>query len=250
VNVRQRRILRLPRAYTRTVIRVEPGTVVVYSDIACPWSHLAVHRLRTTRRRLGLDGRVVLVHRAFPLELINQEPTPKRVLDAEIPVVGGLDPGAGWQVWQAPEWEWPVTTLPALEAVRAAELQSPTAAEELDHLLRRALFAESRCISMRSVILEVARACAQVDAAALATCIDEGWTRRAIMDDLATARKHVEGSPHLFLADGSSALNPGVRVRWEGEHGRGFPVVEEDDPAVYEGLLRRAADPAGASVAG
>jgi len=222
----------------------------MYSDIACPWSHLAVHRLRSTRRRLGLDGRVVLVHRAFPLELVNRRATPKRVLDAEIPVAGGLDPGAGWQLWQAPEWEWPVTTLPALEAVRAAELQGPTAAEELDHRLRRALFAESRCISLRSVILDVARECEHVDAAALASCLDEGGTRRAVMEDLATAREHVDGSPHVFLPDGTSAFNPGVRVRWKGEHGRGFPVVEEDDPAVYEGLLRRAADPAGASVAG
>jgi predicted DsbA family dithiol-disulfide isomerase len=232
------------------MIRVEPGTVVMYSDIACPWSHLAVHRLRSARRRLGLEGRVALVHRAFPLELVNARATPKRVLDAEIPVAGGLDPGAGWQVWQAREWEWPVTTLPALEAVRAAELQSPTAAEELDHRLRRALFAESRCISLRSVILEVARECETVDATSLAACLDEGRMRPAVMADLAAARGHVDGSPHLFLADGSSVFNPGVRVRWEGEHGRGFPVVEVDDPSAYDGILRRAADPAGASVAG
>jgi predicted DsbA family dithiol-disulfide isomerase len=222
----------------------------MYSDIACPWSHLAVHRLRSTRRRLGLDGRVVLVHRAFPLELVNRRATPKRVLDAEIPVAGGLDPGAGWQLWQAPEWEWPVTTLLALEAVRAAELQIPTAAEELDARLRRALFAESRCISLRSVILEVARECEHLDTTALASCLDEGRTRRAVMEDLATAREQVDGSPHVFLPDGSSAFNPGVRVRWEGEHARGFPVVVENDPTVYEDLLRRAADPAGASVAG
>jgi predicted DsbA family dithiol-disulfide isomerase len=232
------------------VIRVEPGTVAVFSDIACPWSHLAVHRLRSTRRRLGLDGRVVLVHRAFPLELVNRRATPKRVLDAEIPVAGGLEPGAGWQVWQGPEWEWPVTTLLALEAVRAAGLQGPTAAEELDWRLRRALFAESRCISLRSVILEIAEECEHLDASLLAGCLDEGRTRRAVIEDLATAREHVVGSPHVFLPDGSSAFNPGVRVRWEGEHGRGFPVVEENDPTAYDELLRRAADPAGASVAG
>ena len=31
-------------------LTVEPGTVVMYSDIACPWSHLAVHRLRLRLR--------------------------------------------------------------------------------------------------------------------------------------------------------------------------------------------------------
>jgi predicted DsbA family dithiol-disulfide isomerase len=233
------------------VIRVDPGTVVVFSDLACPWAHLAVHRLHRTRRRLGLEGRVALVHRAFPLELINGRPTPKRILEAEMPVAGGLDPAAGWQTWARPDWEWPVTTLPALEAVRAAELQSLTAAEELDVALRRAFFAESRCISMRPVILEVAAGCAHVDAGALAACLDEGRARRAVMEDLEVARgDRVEGSPHLFLADGTAVFNPGVRVRWEGEHGRGFPVVEADDPGVYDDLLQRAADPAGASVAG
>lgn len=33
-----------------------PGTILLVSDIACPWAHLAVSRLRATRHRLGLDG--------------------------------------------------------------------------------------------------------------------------------------------------------------------------------------------------
>jgi hypothetical protein len=32
-----------------------------------------------------------------------------------------------------------------------------------------------------------------------------------------------------------------VTFHWEGEHGIGFPVVDADDPSVYEALLRRAA---------
>jgi predicted DsbA family dithiol-disulfide isomerase len=233
------------------VIPVEAGTVVVFSDLACPWSHLAVHRLHAARRRLHLEGRVAIVHRAFPLELVNGRATPKRILDAELPVAGALDPAAGWQVWQAAEWEWPVTTLPALEAVQVAALQSHRAAEQLDARLRRALFAESRCISLRTVILDLAADCPAVDAGALAASLDDGRARRTVLDDLEAARSGgVQGSPHLFLADGGDVFNPGVRVRWEGEHGRGFPVVESDDPTVYEPLLLRAADPAGASTAG
>ena len=222
------------------MISVEPGTIVLFSDIACPWAHLAVHRLRTTRSRLGLERRIAIVHRAFPLELLDERPTPKRVLDAEIPVAGRLDPDAGWRMWMRPDAEWPVTTLPALEAVRSAGSQSPDAAEELDHRLRRALFAESRCISMRHVILEVAGGCSRLDVAALARDLDEGRARRLVMDDLDMARESVQGSPHLFLPDGSSALNPGIRLHWEGEHDGGFPVVDSDDPGVYEDLLRRA----------
>lgn len=135
---------------------VAAGTLVVYSDIACPWSHAAVYRLHETRRRLRLEGRVAFDHRAFPLELVNSRPTPRLELDAEIPVAGALAPRAGWQLWQAPASQYPVTTLPALEAVQAAKGQGLRASEELDRGLRRAFFGESRCISMRHVILEVA----------------------------------------------------------------------------------------------
>lgn len=233
------------------MIPVDAGTVVVFSDLACPWAHLAVHRLHAVRHRLGLEGRVAIVHRAFPLELVNGRGTPRRVLDAELPVAGGLDPAAGWQIWQGADWEWPVTTLPALEAVQAAALQSFGAAEQLDARLRRAFFAESRCISLRTVILDLAADCPAVDVHALAASLDDGRARRTVLDDLETARSGgVVGSPHLFLADGGEVFNPGVRVRWEGKHGRGFPIVEQHDPSVYEPLLLRAADPAGASTAG
>lgn len=218
------------------------GSIVIWSDIACPWATLAVHRLRTTRARLGLDRRVVLDHRAFPLELMNGRCTPRKVLAAEVPVVGRLAPEFGWQVWQAPESEWPVTTLPALEAVQAAKEQSRAAAEDLDHALRHAFFAESRCISMRPVVLDVAGTVPSVDADALAKALDDGRARHHLVDQWLEARDgSVKGSPHLFLPDGSDEPNPGITMHWEGEHGQGFPVVDGDDPSVYERLLERAA---------
>src|ERR671927_139585 len=110
------------------MLDVTPGTILLYSDIGCPWAHLAVYRLRAARRRAGLDGRIHLDHRAFPLEVFNRRPTPRRILAAEVPVVGGLDPEAGWQIWQEDLATWPVTTLPALEAVQAAKEQGLAAA--------------------------------------------------------------------------------------------------------------------------
>src|SRR4051812_46903483 len=106
------------------MVAVEPRTIVVYSDIGCPWAHVAVYRLLRARARLDLDDRVTLDHRAFPLEVFNSQPTPKSILDAEIPVAGGVEPNAGWQTWQGAEHEYPVTMLPALEAVQAAKEQS------------------------------------------------------------------------------------------------------------------------------
>lgn len=185
----------------------------------------------------------MLDHRAFPLELINGRCTPRKVLAAELPVVGALAPEFGWQVWQAPDSEWPVTTLPALEAVQGVKEQSLEASEALDLALRRAVFAESRCISMRHVVLDVASAVPEVDSDALTKALDEGTARHAVMRQWRGAEEGpVKGSPHVFLCDGTDAANPGVTLHWEGEHGHGFPVVDADDPSVYESLLLRSAE--------
>lgn len=221
---------------------VAPRTVVVWSDLSCPWAHAAVSRLWRTRAELGLDDQVRFDHRAFPLELFNERPTAKPVNDVEVPVVGAAEPDAGWQVWQRPAHEYPVTTLLALEAVQAAKEQGLAASEELDRALRRAFFAESRCISLRSVVLDVAAACDAVDVDALRKVLDDGRARRRVIDGFEAAHDlGVNGSPHLFLPDGTDAHNPGIEMHWEGEHGEGFPVIDADDPSVYHDLLRRAA---------
>lgn len=219
------------------------GTVTVYSDIGCPWAHLAVHRLHATRTALGLEDAVRFAHRPFPLEVVNAQPTPKPVLDGEIPAVGALEPDAGWRVWVAPPSTYPVSTLPALEAVQAAEAQSPVAAEQLDRGLRRALFADGRCITMVHEIVTVAESCSDVDAADIERALWDGRARHRVVAWLEDARSEaVQGSPHLFLPDGTDVHNPGIDKRWVGEPGAGgFPVVDADDPSVYTGLLRSAA---------
>ena len=221
---------------------VAPGTIAIWSDPSCPWSHVALWRLWDARRRLGLEEQVRFDHRAFPLELFNNEPTPYTMIAAQAGVCAALAPRAGWQAWQAPMSEWPVTTLLPMEAVQAAKEQSLAASEELDRALRVAFFAESRCISMRHVILEVASGCDGLEVAALAAALDSGRARRRIIDDWrAAAREGVRGSPHLFLSDGTDAHNPGVAFHWEEDQDVGFPVIDADEPAIYEELLRRAA---------
>jgi predicted DsbA family dithiol-disulfide isomerase len=223
------------------MVEVAPRTIALFSDVGCPWAHLAVYRLLEARERLGLEDDVVLDHRAFPLELFNRRPTPRRIVSAEVPVVGALDPRAGWQVWQGDLATWPVTTLLALEAVQAAKEQGPAASERLDRGLRVAFFGQSRCISMRHVILEVAEE-GGLDQEALAEALDSGRARRAVFDHCAVASgDEVAGSPHVFLPDGTDVHNPGIEMEWTGEHGIGFPVVAKDDPSVYEELVARAA---------
>ena len=222
------------------MIDVPPKSMVLFSDIACPWAHAAVHRWHETRSRLGLDGEISLHHSFFPVELFNERPTPKRTLDAEIPVAGALAPDAGWQSWQRQTYEYPVTTLPALEAVACAADQDVEAAARLDRALRAAFFGKSLCISMRHVVLEVAAGCEGLDTAVLAEALDSGRHRTTVMRDKELAESSaVKGSPHFFAPDGSDWHNPGVEMHWEGPGGNGFPVVDKDDPSAYEEMFDR-----------
>ena len=214
----------------------------MFADLGCPWAHLAIYRLHEARDRLGLKDAVNLDVRTFPLELFNAQPTPKLTLDAEIPVAGALEPAAGWQLWQGPDHEYPVTMLPPMEAVEAAKEQGLRASEELDRALRVAFFGESRTISMRHVIAEVAETCESVEVGKLMDALDEGSGRHQLMQQAHISEiDRVKGSPHLFLPDGTDVHNPGISMHWEGEHGKGFPVVDRDEPTIYEDLLRRAA---------
>lgn len=224
------------------MLDVSPGTIVVFADIACPWSHVAAHRLETTRARLGLVEDVRFDFRAFPLELFNSRGTPKRIVDAEIPVVGALEPAAGWTMWQRQDYDYPVTMLLALEAVQAAKEQGLRASESLDRALRVALFGEGRNISLFHEVAALAADCEEVDEGALVKALRDGRARRLLFEQKEEAMTaNVEGSPHLFFSDGSDVHNPGIKKRWEGEPGEGFPVVIEDHPEIYEGLLERAA---------
>lgn len=230
------------------MIEVDPGTIVVYSDIGCPWAHAAVYRLHRARDRHGLVDSLRFDMRPFPLELHNSQPTPKLILDAEIPVAGALAPDAGWQVWQGPDHGYPVTMLPPLEAVEAAKEQGLRASEQLDLALRVAFFGESRNVSMRHVIAEVAASCDQVEEVKLLEALDDGRARSALMELARRSQADdIAGSPHLFLPGGNDVHNPGVEMHWEGEHGRGFPVVDADDPRVYDDLVLRAAGHGGGS---
>jgi predicted DsbA family dithiol-disulfide isomerase len=222
----------------------EPGVIVVFSDIWCAFGHLAVHRLHTTRARLGLEQRVRFEHRAFPLELLKGGPSSRPGTDSEVPTVGACAPEAGWQLWQAKDWLYPTSSLPALEAVQAARQQSSSAAEDLDLALRRAFWAESRCINNQEVILETAASTSTVDVDALRTALTQGTARPLLAEQAAVAASDaVVCSPHVFLPDGTDIPNPGLDVEWVGDWGVGYPLIKADDPAVYEKILTSSALP-------
>lgn len=218
-------------------IHVEPGTVVLYTDVACPWATLALHRFYAARTEAGLEEEVRVDHRLFLLEDVDRAPLSRSHVEAELPVLAGLAPDVGWQPWRGDAAAWPVTTLLANEAVHAAKAQGPAAAEQLDLALRHALFVAGRTVSLLHEVLDVAAGCPGVDAGVLQEALDDGRARGPMMRDYRTHRGEVRGSPHFFLADGSDVFNPGLELSWEG----GVPVVEHDDPAAVARLVRRAA---------
>ncbi len=224
----------------RSALTPDPGTIVIFSDTWCAFAHVAVYRLHAARRRLNLDGLVSFEHRAFPMELLNGNPGSRPGSDSEVPSVGACEPGAGWQLWQDKDWLYPNSTLPALEAVQAAKVQSLKASEDLDLALRRAFWVESRCITNQAVILNVASNTPGVDAAAIGKALDTGSSRGTITEQAQqSASDLVTCSPHVFLPDGTDHANPGMTVDWEGEWGRGYPRIVRDDPTIYDDILMR-----------
>ncbi|MCA1672649.1 MAG: DsbA family protein [Actinobacteria bacterium] len=214
------------------VVNADRRTVTVWSDIGCPWATLALHTLRATARERGQE--LLIDHRAFPLELFNRMPTPKFIVDAEIVAIAAHRPELGWKFWSSPAFEYPVTTLPALEAVQAAKnpvVGGLLASDELDAALRRAFYVEGRCISIHPVILDIATQCPHVEVDALAAALASGKGRAEVYDHWRVAQgPEIQGSPHLFTAGGFAAHNPGATYHWTARPGEGFPRLEHYNP--------------------
>jgi predicted DsbA family dithiol-disulfide isomerase len=220
---------------------VAPGTVQVWSDLLCPFAYVGLLRFYRARTRLGLEDAVRVEHRSFALELFNG-PHPRRGTDTEAVGVGQIEPEAEFRIWTAPEDQYPHTVLLAAEAVIAAGALGAAAAEALDLALRRAFWTQSRSISHRKVILDVAEETGSVDVKDLAEALDTGRHRADLMADFAVAQTDtIAASPTFLLPDGTAHTNPGIDVRWEGPWASGYPVVDAHDPTVHDDLVRRAA---------
>jgi predicted DsbA family dithiol-disulfide isomerase len=221
-----------------SVTYASAGTITVWSDIGCPWASLALCTLRSASALRSVELRID--HRAFPLELFNNRPTPKPVLDVEIAAIAALRPELGWQAWSAPDWTYPVTTLPAMAAVQVAkrsEVGGLIASDQLDEALRHAWYAESRCISSPSVILDVAAQCSLINSRTLAQLLAQGAGLSEVYEQWAIAQTPmIEGSPHIFVGQ-IELHNPGVTYHWTAPQGQGSPRFETyDDTWTHEVL--------------
>lgn len=214
----------------------------MWSDLHCPYAYLAAFRLR---RALAEAHDVEVRHRALAIEWVDRKATPKDILDAESPFVFTQEPDLDWQPWSDAPWRWPATMWPTFEAVKAAEAQGWRAAHELDWALRRAFFAESRCISLRHVILDVAREVPALDAQRLERDWDAGVAKARVIEE---ARRGWETldlqlSPTFVLPDGTRVENPGsCHVELDEERGHRVRRVvppKEDAREAYRAMLAR-----------
>jgi predicted DsbA family dithiol-disulfide isomerase len=209
------------------LVNQDPDVITIWSDVSCPWATLALHTLHQAAAQAGAD--IAIDHRAFPLELINRKPTPKQGHDIEVAAIAAVRPDLQWRAWDQPDATYPVTTLPALEAVQAAkrpEVGGLQASDQLDTALRRAFFVEHRCISLHPVIHDVAEQCPAVDADALRELMRQGVGRQDVYDQWRTATEaEVPGSPSLYNGGGHIASNPGVDLEWVA----GFPRINGYD---------------------
>lgn len=203
-------------------------TLTVWSDLGCPWATLALATLRRAARDAGRE--LDVVHRNFPLELFNSQPTPKALLDVEVAGIAGLRTELGWQPWAADPATYPVTMVPAMAAVRATAARfGNRAADQLDAALRAAFFERSRCISLVPVILDVAAGCADVDEAALAEDMATGVGVDDVFADWRAAQElGVQGSPQIEVG-GVTLANPGVEMSWSSGPGEGFLRLDSYD---------------------
>lgn len=217
--------------HDRAVVSPEPYVVTIWSDIGCPWATLALHTLRSRAEERDVD--ILIDHRAFPLELFNERPTPKEIIDVEVTAIAGLVPSLGWRPWSRPASEYVVSTLPAMAAVQAAkapEVGGLRASEELDSALRQAFYTQSRCISVQAQILRAAAACPAVSVPELQAAVERGAGYSEVFAQWRTARElPVQGSPHVFVRDAYAEHNPGVEYHWTAKPGEGFPRLERYD---------------------
>ena len=100
---------------------------------------------------------------------------------------------------------------PAFEAIKCAERQSPALAAELDWAIRKAFFADSRCISMRHVLFELAEQ-AGLDMRRFAEDFDGGVTKRQVLAEAQAGWEQlkVRGSPTFVLPSGKQVSYPAL----------------------------------------
>lgn len=205
------------------------ATVTIWSDIHCPWASVAVYRLQRARKEHELD--VVFDLRPWPLELVNEQGSSRRIVEQEIAVLGSHEP----ELFSRFDGDsWPSTFMPAFELVAAARrVGGVRAAEAVDLTLRRRFFRHSADVSVRHELRHAA-----VDAGLDADAVMRVWDHEPVRADVLADYERsktlpIQGSPQVFWPGGETTHNPGFTLKYV----RGLPRVLRADPSEPGRLL-------------
>lgn len=181
-------------------------TIEVFADVACPFTHVGLRRLVAARAAAGRDD-VVLLVRAWPLEIVNGHPMDPDFIDEEVEDIRAQvapDLFAGFR-----RDAFPSSSLPALALTDAAYRVGPATGEQVALRLRDLLFEEGVDVADPSVLARVA-----AEAGVPAPFDDAG----AVLSDHAEGvERGVIGSPHFFLPGGDGFFCPSLDVSRDAE---------------------------------
>ncbi|HEX8439847.1 DsbA family oxidoreductase [Archangium sp.] len=179
----------------------KPLQITVYQDVLCAWCYLADVRLESLKQEFGdlIRWRV----RPYPLRLNDKRPTDKelRGLTEEVrraqqepePLARLLST----ELWQG--GDAPRSSIPALAALEAARLQSPTARSHLARAMQRAALEQGVNVTRTDVIFELANRVG-LDMGPFSAAFHSEDTRKLILDEhQLAASRGVRGVPTLVI---------------------------------------------------
>jgi predicted DsbA family dithiol-disulfide isomerase len=173
--------------------RLNGGMTVieVFADVNCPFTHVGLRRFVERRHQAGRDD-VTLWVRAWPLELVNGEPTDPKLIAEEVDeirgqlgdgVFTGFDPDA-----------FPITSLDALALAAAAYRRDIATGEAVSLELRDLCFEQGRDIADAGILGAVA------DRHGIS--VTDADVEQVHADLTAGRAAGVIGSPHVFTPAG------------------------------------------------
>jgi predicted DsbA family dithiol-disulfide isomerase len=177
------------------------STIEVFADVACPFTHVGLRRLVAARAAAGRAD-VVLVVRAWPLEIVNGHPLDPGFIDEEVVDIRAQVAPDLFRGFRRDAF--PASSLPALALTAAAYRVGPTTGEQVALRLRDLLFEEGVDVADASVLTDVA-----AEAGVTAPYDDHA---AVLADHAEGVERGVIGSPHFFLPGGEGVFCPSLDV--------------------------------------
>lgn len=166
--------------------------IEVFADVACPFTHVGLHRFVERRRELGRDD-VILRVRAWPLEIVNGQPLDPHFIAEEIDDIRKQIVAPRFAGFT--ESSFPASSLPALALAAAAYEENVATGEHVSLMLRDLLFEQGIDIADTNVLARLA------DENRLS--VDLTDTHRVLEDHAEGVERGVIGSPQFFTPAGS-----------------------------------------------